>query len=246
MDADADAPDGMGKNGLAADKRFSVYRNNVVVSLMEALADTFPSLLALLGETNFERISRAYVARNPPSMPMMQNYGDLFAEFAERLPALSEVPFVADLARLERAWLDAYHAIDAPAMTADALAGLSPEETLEIKLVPQPATRLIVSEHSIHDLFNCRFADVEPPEDWSHPQSVLLTRMDNTVTATMLPPGDTAFYAAMMGDEPLAAAIGAAMEADSTFNPAQAIAGALQSGAFTERADTNSRGEKAA
>ena len=49
--ADAACPPGLTTwNGSAPEKRFAIYRNNVVVSLIDALADSFPVTQELVGE----------------------------------------------------------------------------------------------------------------------------------------------------------------------------------------------------
>ena len=46
-----------------AGKRFDVYRNNVVSSLLEAMRKVYPSLAAIMGEANFNTVARAFVVR---------------------------------------------------------------------------------------------------------------------------------------------------------------------------------------
>ncbi len=65
LDADRPAPpdlqDGLGR---PAKRRFNVYRNNVAVSLTEALEAGFPAVARLLGEENSVRL-RAVTCVNP-------------------------------------------------------------------------------------------------------------------------------------------------------------------------------------
>ena len=58
-----------------APKRFGVYRNNVVVSLVEALRSGFPALIPLVGEEFFTALAREYAANHPPTSPVMLFYG---------------------------------------------------------------------------------------------------------------------------------------------------------------------------
>lgn len=59
FDADMHIPNGIvGPDGKAAPVRFGVYRNNVIVSLIDAMRDAYPSVLAILGEENFARVAR--------------------------------------------------------------------------------------------------------------------------------------------------------------------------------------------
>lgn len=43
-----------------------------------------------------------------------------FPDFIERYEHAQSMPWLADVARIERAWLDAYHAADTEALSAEA------------------------------------------------------------------------------------------------------------------------------
>ena len=59
-------------------RRFQVYRNNVVASLIDALADTFPVTLELVGDTFFRAMAGVFVRGCPPRSPILAFYGDDF------------------------------------------------------------------------------------------------------------------------------------------------------------------------
>lgn len=48
------------------ERRFNVYRNNVVVSLTEALAMRFPVVERLVGEAFFRQMARVYIDLDRP------------------------------------------------------------------------------------------------------------------------------------------------------------------------------------
>ena len=87
-----------------APKRFAVYRNNVVVSLVEALMSGFPSLVPLVGETFFRAVARAYAVAHPPNSPLMLFYGEGFAAFLETFEPTKSLPFLPPVARIDWAW----------------------------------------------------------------------------------------------------------------------------------------------
>ncbi|MFD0918031.1 putative DNA-binding domain-containing protein [Pseudahrensia aquimaris] len=241
LDPDTLVPDGVGKDAEAAPKRFSVYRNNVVVSLMEALAAAYPSTKSLLGDENFDRIARAFVALHPPQSPMMQNYGAEFPQFTAELAALSELPFVADLTGVEWAWNKAYHALDQEPLTADELAGLTPEQSTQLTLLPSNATHLIRSQWCVFDLFQCRFEPLAQDVDFNTPQNVLITRSDFSVQVIPLSHSDSACLASLLDGEPLGKAVANAMEIDAAYNPAELISLSLQFSLFQTLRDTSSK-----
>ncbi|NQD95269.1 DUF2063 domain-containing protein, partial [Pseudomonas sp. CrR25] len=109
-------------NGSAVEARFAVYRNNVFSSLVGALADSFPVVQQLVGEAFFGAMARVYVHRSPPRSPLLLHYGDDFPTFIEGFEPAGSLPYLADVARLERLRSRAYHAADSPSLDADAIA----------------------------------------------------------------------------------------------------------------------------
>src|SRR5690349_21386061 len=104
----ATPPDLVGPNGKGATKRYNVYRNNVTVGLIEALAAIFPATQRITGVEFFRAMARFHVRATPPRSPLLFEYGHEFPDFIERYEYARAMPYLADIARIERAWLDAY------------------------------------------------------------------------------------------------------------------------------------------
>lgn len=118
LDREAGVPPGLTSwNGSDPAPRFTVYRNNVVVSLIDALADTYPVVQQLVGEEFFRAMAREFALAHPPTSPVMAFYGDGFVEFIGAFPPAAALPYLADVARLEYCYVQVYHAAEeAPAM----------------------------------------------------------------------------------------------------------------------------------
>jgi len=233
LDPDTPIPVGAGKNGKPALKRFSVYRNNVVASLMDSLKSAYPSLLAIMGEENFNLVARNYVANCPSKTPMMQNYGDQFAEFIAGFKPLAKSPFLVEVAIAERNWIECHHAIDADVLSAEKLQEIAPEKTLELVFEPHPASRLQASNRALFDLFDARNHWPRQGFQLDSPQSILFTRPDLQTIAMGLHPAMAGFFRSLLDGESLGAAIGGAMEMEADFDPAAAISLMLESGGFS-------------
>lgn len=100
------------RGGQAARDRFNIYRNNVVYSLREALRDIFPRLHSLIGEDLFVALADGYIRAYPPHSPVLAEYGDHLPDFIAGFAPLNDVPYAADVARVELLWLQSYHAAD--------------------------------------------------------------------------------------------------------------------------------------
>ena len=128
IDPEYETPAGVvGPNGKGAVKRYNVYRNNVTVSLIDALAAVFPATQRITGVEFFRAMARFHVRATPPRSPLLFEYGREFPDFIERYEYARPMPYLADTARIERAWLDAYHAADESPLAAQNLAAIPPE-----------------------------------------------------------------------------------------------------------------------
>ena len=122
--------------GRPAGKRFQVYRNNVVVGLIDALRDSFPVIVKLLGDDNFNAIAGVFVRAHPPKSPLMMFYGDAFADFLAGFEPLAHLGYLPDVARLEQALRRAYHAADCPVFDPALLQHLTPDQLMAAQIQP--------------------------------------------------------------------------------------------------------------
>ncbi|MCX2725321.1 DNA-binding domain-containing protein [Roseibium salinum] len=236
LDPQAAAPAGLiGPDGKAAPKRFNVYRNNVIVSLCEALGQTFPAIRTLLGEDYFDALARAFAAKHPPASPVLIWYGCEFAAFVECFPPLAAYPYLADVARVEWAWLQAYHAEDAAPLNPAALGAVAPDVVAGIRFNRHPAAAVIASKWPVLDLVRAnRFDGGQGGSiDLGTPQAVLVTRPDLDVELRLLRPGGGEFLNTLFEGSSLGEAAAFAQESAGEFSLADCLSDSLSSGAFT-------------
>jgi hypothetical protein len=223
-----------GPDGKAAVKRYNVYRNNVTVSLIDALAAIYPAVQRITGVEFFRAMARFHVRATPPDSPLLFEYGRQFPAFIEAYEYAAQMPWLADVARLERAWLDAYHAADAAQLSADTLAAIQPERLADVVFTPHPAARIVRSRFAVVTLLAANRSE-EPVStiDAGKPEDALVTRPDRDVVVRHLPEGGAAFIASLMAGQALAEAAGLASASSASFDLAANIAGMIQAGAFT-------------
>lgn len=223
-----------GPRGKQADKRYDVYRNNVTVSLIAALASIFPAVERITGPDFFRAMARFHVRQTPPTSPLLLDYGRGFPDFIARYEYAADMPWLSDIARIERLWLDSYHAADAPALKPDAFSSVSPEALETLTFTPHPATRLISSAHPAITIFamNRGSGPITRVED--RPEDGLITRIDDEVIVRLLAPGRGSFLHALLDGRCLASAVAAAFEAAPSFDLTGAIGEMISAGAFCD------------
>jgi hypothetical protein len=172
------------------------------------------------------------VRANPPTSPLLFEYGREFPAFVERCESVRPMPWLADVARIERAWLDAYHAADAEPLEPAALAAAPGERLPALVFTPHPATRVLRSRHPAVSIFAANRGDGAAGEIEAAAEDALVTRPRLEVVVRRLPPGGAVFLAELARGEPLGVAAAAAQADDAAFDLAGNIAGMLEAGAF--------------
>lgn len=191
LDPERPAPEGLrDPEGRPAGKRFDVYRNNVAASLTEALIAGFPTVHALVGDEFFRAMAGVALRAHPPRSQLMMQYGIDFPEFIEGFAPTGSLPYLADVARLDLAMRQSYHAADAAPLPAEALS-IPPERLMGARLTLAPAARLLRSPYPIHAIYMANHAGGPAPSPGG--QDVLILRAEFDPAPHLLGPGDAEF-----------------------------------------------------
>jgi hypothetical protein len=175
---------------LSAAERVGIYADAYFYRLLECLGEDFPATLAVLGADNFAALVKGYLLEYPPTEPSILCAGLYLADFLNGHPFAERWPFIAELARLERAVLDVFLAADAPALDADTLRAVPSEQWPAVRLRTHPAVEIVHSEWRIADVLH----RVEQGQEWKNPEhvrtSVLVWRQNALVHYRSLEPAE--------------------------------------------------------
>lgn len=188
-------------NGSDPAARFAIYRNNIIVSLIDALADTYPVTQALVGEEFFRAMAQLFVRQEPPHSPVLAFYGKTFPAFIETFPPATSVPYLADVARLEMLRVQAYHAADAIPLSADTIAQAlaKVDELPEMKIKFQPSVGVLCSPYAVVSLWAAHqgITDISTV-DPNAPENALILRPQLDVEVIRLTNGASSFIAILL------------------------------------------------
>jgi hypothetical protein len=220
--------------GRTPTKRFGVYRNNVVFSLVEALRDRFPTVEKIVGEEFFLSTARIFVLRHPPRSPLMLEYGEAFPEFLSEFEPAAEVPYLADVAHLESLRVRAYHAADTESLHTEALQKAGPEMLQQARLALHPSVHLFRSRFPVVTIWAMNSGEAElGPVDLDIPQDALVMREGINVTVRLLPPGGARFLSELQQMRLLPEAVESALDESEDFDLAANLASLIAAGAIT-------------
>ncbi|MGA7123005.1 MAG: DNA-binding domain-containing protein [Polyangiaceae bacterium] len=168
---------------LGAMDRLEVYRRSYHSRLVECLADDYSVLQTALGESDFERLCRAYIARHPSGGPSLNFFGRKFESFC-RDEAPEPFPlrdFVADLAALEWAIVEVIHAPSSEPLTLEGLRDVPIEAWASARLVPNSAFRLLSFANPVNGYFQAVRDGTAPPVPSPRPSATVVYRSGPTV-----------------------------------------------------------------
>jgi hypothetical protein len=232
LNADQPIPCGItAHNAAVPARRFAVYRNNVLAGLGKALKSRFPVVEKIVGEEFFATMALVFVREQPPRSPQLATYGDVFPAFIAAFEPARELPYLADVARLEAARTRSYHAADATPVGAGHFAALNTHAVGGIRVGMHPSTEIVRSPYPIVTIWamNSGEQELAPIENWRG-EDALVSRPYLEVEVRALPPGGAAFLLALAAGWPLGEAAEAALADDPNFDLTGNLAGLIGSG----------------
>ncbi len=230
-------PEGLSDgSGQPAGRRFDVYRNNVAVSLTEALETAFPVIRKLVGDANFKLLAGAFLRQHPPSSPLMMFYGAEMPRFLSGFGPTANLGYLPDVARLELALRESYHAADADPIDPARLQALPPERLLASTISLAPSLRLVRSRWPIHAIWAFNMAGGPKPQ--ARAEDVAVFRADMDPEPVLLPPGGGALLAALLDEATLDAAIENVTGEVEEFDLSSTLAILIGANAITDLGET--------
>ena len=161
--------------GAPADGPMRVYRNTSLSGCVDALRDNFPAVARLLGDEMFESIAAEHASQCPPRRPVLALYGARFSDWLEEQPWVREVPYVPDVARIERLHIEALFAADEESLRLDEMQGR--EDWRALRLALHPAARFDWLTSPARSIWQSQRDELDGVLEFEwHAEGILLTR----------------------------------------------------------------------
>lgn len=234
------APLPPGVTAMASDEveqRFAVYRNNVAFSLTEALAKRFPVIRRLVGEDFFAAMARVFAEAHRPTSPVILHWGGAFPAFLSTFPPLAGYPYMADVARIEFARGQAYHAADATPAHPESFTSADPSR---LHLVLHPSVQVLRLQHPGVSIWAQNQPGETPQAMNMAGQETALVLRDRAfnVPVFSIRDGDAVMIEQIRNGSSLTAAAELALWADPGHDPQPLILRLIQGGAIIDPKET--------
>lgn len=223
----------VGPDGEPSERRFNIYRNNVMVGLAQTLKDAYPAVHRIVGADFFQPMARAYAAGELPRSPIMLDYGARFPEFIRGFGPAAVLPYLADVACIERAWTEAYHAAEALPIDPESVAAIEPDEIPTLRLLLHPSVRTVGSPFPALTIWQMNVAGGVPaPVDLdAGGEAALVVRPEADVEVRSIPGSCVDFIRAAAVGKSVLDAVREALCTDPRFDLAAALHDLLRAGA---------------
>ncbi|WP_460418720.1 HvfC/BufC N-terminal domain-containing protein [Pseudomonas sp. microsymbiont 2] len=219
---------------LSAQAAFAVYRNTVLAGCVDALRANFPSVETLVGAQWMHDAATAYARQSPPCDARLVHYGAAFPAFLDELAGFHCLPYLADVARLDHAWNEAFSAPDAPCLALADLAGMTASDLEHCCLSPRAGVRWHwFGQHPAYSLWqHCREGRAWPEDHPWEAEGVLFGGGREGVIHQALGLGGCIFVDACAAGLPLAKASQLAQGAQPDLDFGALLGALLRAQAF--------------
>lgn len=206
---------------IAPAERLAVYRSNVRHNFRDALRAVYAVVDRLVGERFFDCAADRYARAHPSTSGDIHAFGAHFADFVAAFEPAAGLPYLPDVARLEWAMHEVFHAAAPPPFPLERLAALPAHAHAALRFTLSPACRLVASPWPVHRLWALN----QPGVAWDHAfdldaggVALLVRRSGFEVELEPLPAGEFAMLARLAAGQPLAAALEAAHASAPDFD----------------------------
>jgi len=227
--------------------RLTIHRNNSLHAGEAALRAQYPVIARLVGDTFLAAMARRYVAELPPGSPVLATFGVHFPAWLPRQPEVRNMPWLEDIARLEWALQEAYHAADAATLDPGALGDGGVTRLAESAVPLHPSVRLLASSWPVGRIWTVNQAgwtgDVTVSLDEGGDRLVVHRTPDLHTRWQRLGAGRWTLLRTLAEGEPLGAACEAALAAETDLALGPVLTDLIRSGVLCAPATSTTERE---
>lgn len=192
-----------------------VYKTNAGALAERVLAAAYPVVTAILSASSMGQLARALWHSHPPACGDLAQWGDALPAFVAASPQLAELPWLADVARLEWALHQAETAADVPTDLAT-LSRLAEQDPAALTLRLAPGTQVVRSDWTVVPVLaahrratHAEQAIAELGERWCAPgpAHALVWRQGHQPQCCAIGPAEAALVLALLAGQALLPAL---------------------------------------
>lgn len=207
------------KKGLDGEQRLQIYQNNFFEIMHETLKSIFPTVQRLVGDDFFAAASQSYIRQYPSMSGDLAQLGKQFPGFlADFIPARGLI-YLPEVAALDWAYHEVFHAADHPPFAIEKLQALQPEYYGKIKFIVHPASRILACQFPLLKIW--QICQDEATSEYvaldAGGDDILVIRRELTVRFEKLTKGEAALLIALSNGAIFEEACALALNAEPAY-----------------------------
>lgn len=159
---------------LSAVSALGVYSEDYQARLTESLRNNYRAILALIGDEDFNILSKDYIRSFNSTSPNLDDYGNQLSDFVKNHPLINDYIFLSELAHFEWNFREIFHIEQSQGLTAHELMSfLLQSDNAFMELVP--SAKILQYNFLITSLYALKDSNSEvEPFDFEIPQFILM------------------------------------------------------------------------
>ena len=151
-------------HGFSDAQRLQIYRNNIHISLREALSAVYPVLEKLVGTEFFRHLASHYIVAHPSDSGNIHTFGGELPAFVKDFPGLEGLPYLSDVAHMEWLYHEVFHAPPGQSSDLNALLEVTEDQLQKLRFDISPACRWLHSGYPVLNIWQANQDDSESDE----------------------------------------------------------------------------------
>ncbi len=156
--------------------QLDVYREQFFLRHIGSLREDFPTVEHLLGAKKFDALCIAYLKELPPASFALRDASDRLAQFLETIAPYRDDALLADCAKIEWAFIEAFDAADAPPLDASTIAAIDEDAWDRAMIIFHPSLRFVGMKYPAHIFRSAVRNGEKPPRPEAKPAYVVTFR----------------------------------------------------------------------
>ena len=139
---------------VSQETRLSIYGDGYFLRIVGVMGGNYAVLKEILGDHDFDdHVAREYLVKHPSTHKCIDNIGNFLPAFLEKHPFSKQLPFLADIARLEWAFHESFYADEWPLIDGTAFKDVPLEKWESARISLDPSVRLLDLDYDVLSLW---------------------------------------------------------------------------------------------
>jgi len=157
---------------VSATTRLQIYSNAYRFRLIDALSSNYPMMQKYLGDDSFHELALLYIDAYPSTFRSIRWFGDQLEIFLRDHNKYNELPYLAELSKLEWHMTLTFDAPDYEVIDIEEIKQIPPDVWAIMRFIPHPSVYLLDFQWNVIQIWKNLSEDSHPDEPMKYDISI--------------------------------------------------------------------------